>query len=471
VELRPEVFQRAPEMASADVKAKSGQSATSCEATAPQAPSTCAEMLGIVLGSIPVGSSSDSISLFASRPDMRSKFDSMTAVNKSRLRAKLTEHGYPVGVSNILMPRAISAHLLSSPEEEIAKHSGLPLNLQHAIALAVGVQMPLPIDKEFWGIERIGKATEAVLRLHHDQPKTIHNLLCCLRKFFAGCGISDSKCACCNAPAIEALVKDKESRILKERGIVGIILPPRFARLDDIRSRVDAYLAAGRLKADGDVLADVMVCLSMRSGEIYTLKVAAGGVTGVLKKRGDKRDAVYPIVSCVGEERASELLNRWNDLTEREKDKADAELNESVKVAGINKRNFRKYGASLAILAAGDTAPTLQAKVDVAVRALRHDESFSRSVDHYLTVREPEVVGVIRLADYSPAVREQLASIAGISLASNPTVAPDAKIVVPYSKRHVAMAIASDTAAIVQMVTPKPATVRGKGARAKSKKI
>jgi hypothetical protein len=197
----------------------------------------------------------------------------------------------------------------------------------------------------------------------------------------------------------------------------GVAAPDRWT-LPALRARVAAWLEAPR--ATPEALADLMVVLSARPGEVETLEIGdRGGVpkitAGVLKKRV-ARDA-YPIVSGLGPEAAERVLGAWRNLDAVDRARAARALPAwLVHEVGpdFERRNLRAIGADLAVRAAeqrGEVANDVQAR-EVQRAALRHEEPpRAQALDHYARLTHATRAVEATLRDMSLAEREQLAAI------------------------------------------------------------
>lgn len=176
---------------------------------------------------------------------------------------------------------------------------------------------------------------------------------------------------------------------LKERADVGIEVPPPYEQIGALVDRAKAFVAMPA--ATPMTAADLLVILSARPGEAETLVVGdRGGITGMLKKRDDDKNA-YNLVSVVGEQLARQYLEAWRALPLGPKRTAMSGLGPLAASWGLQRRDLRAVGAALAVRAEameGRVGNTAQARA-IHAAALRHVPGRASPQEHYERVRDP----------------------------------------------------------------------------------
>jgi hypothetical protein len=96
-------------------------------------------------------------------------------------------------------------------------------------------------------------------------------------------GVSDAVVRATYRPEITTQANALAEAGRAERCAKGLNVPSQSLRIADLSERVAGYLRGGALPPTGQALADLMVALSARPGEVKTLTVVPGGkVVGAL---------------------------------------------------------------------------------------------------------------------------------------------------------------------------------------------
>ena len=207
-----------------------------------------------------------------------------------------------------------------------------------------------------------------------------------------------------------------------ERVARGIEVPQPFERLADIRERVERFVSAPAVPAAGptaQTAADLMVAFAARPGEASTIDIGErGGIRGVtitaLKKRAG--DAMYAVAGALGEPLAVRFVEAWKASPVKARTKAMRALPDLCRSWGLQVRDLRALGATLAVRAdvlAGRVQNDGQAR-DAHREALRHaapGPGARPAAEHYARVNDPVALLCAQLAELSPADRGRVADI------------------------------------------------------------
>lgn len=359
----------------------------------------------------------------AAHPELPPILEGLSSQARFRLRAQLTgRDGVGPGVADVFVPRRVA-------DREPTRWSpyGLP-----APAVALVEAAGLDGDPESWVPAEANRAAAALVA-HYAVPTTAAAMLTRLRAGLKGLVPEAAYEGLRNAtfmPQTTAAANERMAAARAARDEAGVEAPERWT-LPALRGRVAAWLEAPR--ASPEALADLMVVLSARPGEVETLEIGdRGGVpkitAGVLKKRVE-RDA-YPIVSGLGPEAAERVLGAWRNLDPIERARAARALPAwLVHEVGpdFERRNLRAIGADLAVRAAeqrGEVANDVQAR-EVQRAALRHEAPpRAQALDHYARLNHTTRTIEAAIRDMSLAEREQLAALMRVMMAARAGGAP-----------------------------------------------
>jgi hypothetical protein len=351
-------------------------------------------------------------------------FRGMSRSNKTRTRERLADAGYPPDVVDILIPRQKSGPRAAGAVAEGSPWLLLGGTSRVAIMDALGVAA-LPEDPAQWTAEAAKIAADAIAARHpNDTTATfsLGKLRSVLRLIYLPAAVPDEVRAATLRPERTAAHNAAGAMRLGERVAEGVDAPEPFRRIADLRARVTAF-AAGETPPSGQTLADILVAFSARPGEADKLEIgergAVKGITaGVLKKRGADGGAVYPVVSALGEELAGRFLEAWKRVATRDRVAAKKELATMARAWGIQPRDLRAIGATLAVRAAilaGD-ADNVGQQREALRGALRHNPDRTQAREHYERVNDPTAQLAAQLAELSTEDRAHiLAEVARLS--------------------------------------------------------
>ena len=204
-----------------------------------------------------------------------------------------------------------------------------------------------------------------------------------------------------------------------ERVARGIEVPQPFERLADIRERVERFVAAPAPTAQ--TAADLMVAFAARPGEASSIDIGErGGVRGVtvtaLKKRDKAGAPMYAVAGALGEPLAVRFVEAWKASPVKARTKAMRTLPDLCRTWGLQVRDLRALGATLAVRAdvlAGRVQNDGQAR-DAHRSALRHEPpapGARPAAEHYARVNDPVALLCAQLAELSTADRDRVAAI------------------------------------------------------------
>lgn len=306
----------------------------------------------------------------------REELEALSGHHKNRLRDILDKRGYSQEQIELLVPRKVSLI-----------RGYMPKRCDDAIAEALGISGKLPRDRRFWTPARVGAAAKAIAEEYEGQLDGAVCNLTKLRKFFKACGMSKREYANSYIRSLTIERNRRREKRTEARGIEGIVLPDEYEKISDLRARVNNYLRGTTPKLNPLMLADLMVTLCARPGEIYTLRTTKNGVTGVLKKSSERGQS-YPIVSALGVDTARRFLDFWNRIPSRAQAEMDEDLEDLVSEWGIQKRDLRAIGCHLAMRANNISTSSATGYSDrmIGVAALRHNPPIKNPVDHYSRV-------------------------------------------------------------------------------------
>jgi hypothetical protein len=343
-------------------------------------------------------------------------FHGMNRSNKTRTRERLAAAGYPAEVVDVLLPR-----LTAGPRAAGAVPEGSPWLLlggpsRVAVMDALGLEA-LPENPAYWFAENASRAADAIAARHpNDNTATLNlgKLRNVLRLLFLPAELPTEVLAATLRPEITERHNETAAKRLGERIAEGVDVPEPYRRIADVRERVAAFVA-GETPPSGQALADILVTFAARPGEAERLELgergAVRGITaGVLKKRGKDGEAVYPVVSALGEEMAGRLLGAWKRVALRDRLAAKRDLVTLSRGWGIVPRDLRAIGAALAVRAAvlaGDAVNVGQQR-EILRGALRHKPERAQAREHYERVSDPLAQLCAQFAELSTEDRARI---------------------------------------------------------------
>lgn len=167
---------------------------------------------------------------------------------------------------------------------------------------------------------------------------------------------------------------------------------PEYFKLDNLNKRIDEYLSKDyKFSAKPEILADIKVILSSRSGENDLYIDSDGNVKGtILKKRGKVNE--YKLVSCIGINKAEKLTSKWKLLKEEDKKKAIKNLSDFMSKFNIKVHDLRTIGIELAVEYKCLSTDTLGKQLNVRKDAARH----SGIVQNYMKVKKNSNSDIIK---------------------------------------------------------------------------
>lgn len=356
--------------------------------------------------------------MLGAAPTVAKYFADMSRSNKTRTRDRLLAAGYPPGVVDVLLPK-LAAGGRRPPATVVDEGSPwalLPGPGRRAIMDRLGVDA-LP---EAWTSDTASSAADALVAKYGHNPTSVTMALGkfrnVLKLLYAPADVPPAVRDATLRPEFTTEHNRLCAARLGERIAAGIEAPEPFHRIADLRTRVLAFIA-GDTPPSGQTLADVLVTLAARPGEADRLELgergAIKGITaGVLKKTAADGEAVYPVVSALGEGVAGQLLDAWRAVPQRVKTKVRIELTALCRGWGVQVRDLRAIGSSLAVRAAaltGDVENAGQARI-IRRGALRHEEGPPNAVNHYERVNDPLAQLCARLAELSAVDIERIAA-------------------------------------------------------------
>jgi hypothetical protein len=281
---------------------------------------------------------------------------------------------------------------------------------------ALGVAA-LPEDPAQWTAEAAKAAADAIAARHPNDTTATFNLgklRGVLRLIYLPAAVPDEVRAATLRPERTAAHNAAGAARLGERIAEGVNAPEPFRRIADVRDRVASFVA-GETPPSGQTLADILVSFAARPGEADKLEIgergAVRGITaGVLKKRGKDGEAVYPVVSALGEELAGRLLEAWKRVALRDRLAAKRDLVTLSRGWGIVPRDLRAIGAALAVRAAvlaGDAGNVGQQR-EALRGALRHKPDRAQAREHYERVNDPMAQICAQFAELSTEDRARI---------------------------------------------------------------
>lgn len=334
------------------------------------------------------------------RPAYQNYYRQMSRAGRSKFRARLKADGFDADQVRALAPMGEPGR--PAQDRLPVEFAGLSRPVKGSIADALGLA-EFPLTAEDWGsAETASEAADAIAR-HYENPTSAATALTHLRNGLKSLGVPEEVVVATYRPDITQAHNERAEARREERAAEGLNIPPPFARIADLRARVEEYLLAGpEWVPDGQAAADFLVALSARPGEASSLGLGTrGGVVGVLKKRGV--EASYNLVSAIGEETARAFLAAWKRASAAHRREAMRLLGALVADWGIQRRDLRAIGSHLAVRAgvlAGDIQNAVGAR-DAQQAALRHAAVPRAAVDHYARVNDPVAQLCAQLAELS----------------------------------------------------------------------
>lgn len=247
----------------------------------------------------------------------------------------------------------------------------------------------LDTTSEMWTADKVKSASEAIIS-YYENPHSKANYLSTFRKILKSLGVENEIIANSAQPEITRQHNEKMANRQLELIETGVDLPDAYKNVDDLISRIDAYLATNE-KPTGQVAADLLVALSARPSESETLKVGEyGRISGILKKRNDDLTKEYNLITAVGIERATRFLNKWRGLLQEDRAAAMSQLKKLVVSMGIQRRHLRMIGAHMATKEArklGLIKNDAQERL-LHAEALRHEPHKMAAQDHYTKIND-----------------------------------------------------------------------------------
>lgn len=330
----------------------------------------------------------DAKRVFLEQPRVAEHFENLRAdrSNKARSRTPLAKI-YSAEVVDFLLPKLVAGRpaytgsypLISAPARA-------------AIELALGE----PLDGLAWTVEKAQLAADTLVKRYPN----IHSACASLKYLRAGIAIALGLDATAmrSDPIIGATLREEVTQAkhdlgaerLAQRIDAGIELPVPYTTIAALEERAREFVAAP--SATPQSAADLLVILSARPGEAETLKVGErGAITGMLKKKADD-DHVYNLVSAIGLQLATQYLEAWRALPSGDRRTAMVGLTRLCASWGLQRRDLRAIGASLALrheLLEGNVANAAQGR-KLHAEALRHKPVAKAAAQvHYERVAEP----------------------------------------------------------------------------------
>lgn len=360
---------------------------------------------------VPIGSEpEDAIAAIQDNPELAAAFARIgqDSAWKAKTRAKLLSR-YGTEVANAVLPPKEAGRPARGAKGPWALVSR---PVEQRIAARLGLALPLSEDPAAWTPELARRASNEVVA-HYPNLASATVGLTKLRMAFRAMRAPKDLEEATYHPDITLKVNEASAKRRDERIAAGIDVPPPFARIADLQERVAAFVAAPAATAPAaQDAADFLVTFSARPGEAETLELGPkGGVIGALKKRG-VLDA-YPIVSAVGREAAEAFLKAWKARPQASRARAMAELPQLARSWGLQVRDLRAIGASLAVraaLLAGEASTTGLAR-EVHRGALRHGESKMAEGKEPQAARLPPQAHYDRVRDDVAQLAAQLAEM------------------------------------------------------------
>lgn len=346
-------------------------------------------------------SAADAAAMLVAHPATAQVLADLQGPNRSRVRRLLAEY-YGSPVADMLVPAGTGGR----PREYTGPWSMLSAPTRADISDVLGG----PLDESTaadWTPAMMVAAADAISR-RYTNPTSAAMGLKSLRIGLQAIGVDKAALVHTARPDVIRRHNDKIQLRTAERIAEGIDVPPPYARVADLVQRVETFVAGAPV--DAQSAADFLVVFSARPGEADTIDIGpGGGVIGALKKRGAQ--AEYPIVSAIGTPLATAFISAWKKAPLAARRKALAALPALVASWGIQKRDLRAIGASLAVRAAiisGDAGNEGQQR-DKHRAALRHEEPKGRAAqDHYQRVNDPVAELCAGVAELSEANRAAL---------------------------------------------------------------
>lgn len=323
------------------------------------------------------------------------------AKGRNKLRKQMSNLGYTEDQIELVVPT-----------RAYREKREMPKRCFECIKRALGVVGDdLPRVRGFWNPSRISSSANAIASEYDGHLESIVCNLSKFRNFLSGCGLTRNEYLSSYLPDITAERRALRGETTKARGMKGIGLPEPFEKISDLTDRVEEYLSEDRPEITPNLLADLMVALCLRPGEIYTVFPTSYGISGILKKR-DRTGESYPIISAIGKDLATRFLELWSNVPFSLKQAADSELDYLLDEWGIKKRDLRAIGCNLAIRASSMNYPTtMYRNKSVGVSALRHAVPSHSSFDHYSRVVDPYISIAAEIAELDNDKRNQVISI------------------------------------------------------------
>jgi len=182
---------------------------------------------------------------------------------------------------------------------------------------------------------------------------------------------------------------------------------------------VTAFVAGG-VDPDAQTAADIMVALTARPGEVASIDVGErGGIRGAtivaLKKRYADNEPVFAVAGALGIPLTVRFVDAWSHSTVRSRNAALRGLPALCASWGLQKRDLRALGASLAVRAevlAGNVGNDGQAR-DAHRAALRHGDPGRHrpAAENYARVNDPTAQLCAQLAELSAEDRQRVAAL------------------------------------------------------------
>jgi hypothetical protein len=359
--------------------------------------------------------------LFEQRPEIREAFDNISndkklRFQKSTLRRKLVGEHIPLEVINVLFPPYKGGKNRKVEGNFILLSNGLKHQIKEEIKRDIE---DIPLEE--WTPELSAEIADIITKYYPNVTTATH-ALGNMRLGLVNLGIADPD-TMKNNPILKATLrpeitilhnaKHEENRVI--RASEGLNIPPPFQKISDLKDRIKAFIEAPET-GTVQTLADLMVTISSRPGEVETLKVGvAGGITGALKKRQRKRgqsnDEHYNIVSAVGEDLAIQFVEKWKSQPTKFKNDMVKQLPDYMAQFGMTAKDLRPIGAALALRAetmAGN-ADTIEKANELHRQALRHEKPRQRQAKaFYEIVKDPLSSLKASLNELSPEAIEAI---------------------------------------------------------------
>ena len=344
----------------------------------------------------------------AMTPSIRKTIGMATSAARSQWRKALGVEGLTPEQVAAILPRASAGR----PKGEAKPFKGLSKAVRAVISDALGLS-DFPTGLEGWHRPEDVDAAANAITTHFTNMNSAASALSAFRNGLRSILVPDEVIQVAQRPDLSAarcVVGDKRTG---ERAAEGLTVPYPYRTIAGLRERVAEYLKQGKTWTPcGQSAADLLVTLSARPGEAETLTVGErGGVTGVLKKKGDAGES-YPIISALGVDTARAFLIVWKKASTKSRARAMKDLEELTRAWNIQRRDLRAIGGHLAGRAAqlaGDASNPTQLRTAV-IGALRHKPVIC-PVEHYTRINDPAPALSARFAELSTEKQAQILAL------------------------------------------------------------